>query len=111
MNYIYQIVIPLNKNDFKFYNTDIEVLYSPPMFANQEIAETIKISEQPLNMSSVDVIKGEEQIFSLEYDREQYKNLVAYNPVTKKLSEVEYNKTDIVKIVFGNSNIKFPINE
>lgn len=38
MNYIYQIIIPLNKNDLRFYNTNVDVLYSVPMFFDKELS-------------------------------------------------------------------------
>ena len=111
MNYVYQIVIPLNRNDLRFYNTNIDVLYGVPMFSDKEVADTIQISEFALDMARTDTVKAEEQVFSFEYDKEQYKNLVSYNPTTKTISKIESPDVDIARIIFGNSNINLPLKD
>jgi hypothetical protein len=110
MNQIYQIVIPLNIKDLKFYTNEImDILYCPPLFTDVITANTIQIKEQYLDMSSMEIVKSEEEIFILKYNKNDYANAKVYDPKTNEIKDGGFDSNSIKKIVFvpKDSNIKF----
>ena len=101
MNKIYQIVIPLNIKDLSLYNTtEIDVLYSPPIFHDSEFANKLPIIEQYLDMSSSELIKSETEIVYLKYDIEEYSKVFAFDPKTNEITNRVFDSNNIQKLVF-----------
>ena len=100
MNQILQIVIPLNKNDLRFFNKEpIPTLYSPPFFHDLVTASTIEIRQQLLDMSSIELVKSEEEIIGFRYDKNEYAKGVSYNPLTNEIKEGTFDPNSVMQIV------------
>ena len=107
MNQIYQIAIPLHADDLRFYDRgDIDCHFCPQLFANENDAATIFIREELADFSSSELKKGEEEVFSFQYNVEDFKNAVAYDPVTKQVKPSGGNTGEIIKIMFAKANTR-----
>lgn len=111
MNQVYQIFIPLHKSDLTFYNNELlDVLYCPPIFHDSETANTIQIKDQLLDMSSIELVKGEEEILTFKYDVQEYAKGVAYDPSTNEIKEGTFDPNRVVKLVIlpVNATLNIP---
>lgn len=102
MNQVYQVIIPLNENDLKFYNNQAsDILYCPPLFYNSVTADTMPVNEQYLDMDSMDLIKGEKEVFTIQYDKNDYSQGKVYDPKTGEIKESGFDENAVVKIIFS----------
>lgn len=108
MNQVYQIVLPLHKNDFGFYNKEVNLLYSPPCFACKEIANSIHIDERFVDLSSPALVKADFERLKIQYDKDDYTNLGVLDLEKKEIGKgTEFNPNAIAKIIFLRKDAKF----
>ena len=107
MNQIYQIAVPLHVDDLRFYDDgDIDHYFCPPLFANEKDAATIFVREDLADLTSSELKRGEEESFSFQYNVEDFKNAVAYDPITKEVRPNMGNTGAITKIMFAKADTK-----
>lgn len=107
MNQIYQIAIPLHTNDLRYYDkSDIDCHFCAPLFANENDAATIFLREDMVDLSSSELKKGEEELLSFQYNVEDFKNAVAYDPRTKEVKPSEGKVGEIVRIMFTKADTR-----
>ena len=109
-NQIYQIILPLNRNDLVFYNGDlVDVIYCPPLFGDLHTANSVQINERLIDMSSVDLLKGEKETIGFKYDVIQYKDAVIFDTITNEFKEDGFNFNAITKIIIMPENSKMSV--
>ncbi|MFN8250772.1 MAG: hypothetical protein U0V75_02730 [Ferruginibacter sp.] len=107
LNQIYQIVLPLNKNDLPFYdNSLIDIMYCSPLFADEESANSVQITQKHLDMSSSDLVKGEVDTIYLQYDPKENANAKVFDPRTNEIKDDGFNFNAIKQLVFMPSDSK-----
>ena len=114
MNQIFQIVIPLNKNDLKFFNNEpIPVFYCPPMFHDLETADSILIRDQLLDLSSEEMVKNEEEVIGFRYDTNEYNKGVSYDLETNEIKKGTFDPNSVKQIVImpKDSFLDLPVNK
>ena len=107
MNQIYQIAVPLHIDDLHFYDREnIDCHFCPPLFANEVDAGTMFIKEDMADLSFSELKKGEEEVFSFQYNVEDFKNAIAYDPVTKEAKPSKGETGEISKIMFAKAGTR-----
>lgn len=108
-NLVFQLFIPLNKEDCGHYgDRALNINYCPPIFF-QPVAEDEKCSFEILDLSGTQKIK-ETGTLSMMFDPEATKNLSAMNPFTGEVeSNVKFNPKNIAKIMLVPSGASIPI--
>jgi len=82
-NFIYQMVIPLHKDDIKLYNGPaVEILWCPPFFGDLDQAKFIPVNPKLLDLQSKEKVKGEEEKIIFFVNQADLDNLVVFNPAT-----------------------------
>lgn len=110
LNQIYQIVLPLNSNDLNFYSSELmEVIYCPPIFGDKETSNTVPIYQRHLDMSSMELVKGEKETVGFK-DVSESVNEKVFDPKTNDLKDDGFNFDAITKLVFmpNDSHIILP---
>jgi len=113
-NQIWQFFLPLYNNDLHLFDgRDLTVLLAPPLFADHQVAETIKIYQTTVDLSSSKPIKAEQETYTFEMDPKDLENAVIFDPATGKTTTDTTKFSDIVKLVMVKSSTSFslPINK
>jgi hypothetical protein len=110
-NLIYQITLPLNKNDLRFYNgKTIGLRLCPPIFADWGYAQTVIIQDNVFDFSSKEPVRKEKEIFAYQMDTEALKQAVIYDAQTGKINNdiSGFKETAKLVLVKEGTVIKIP---
>lgn len=83
--------IPLNKNDFSFYNELIIPPVFPPLFNQYEPGEGITLFPISYDLSDEEKIRDAQEDIVIGLNAESLKNTVAYDSVNDKFYDKEFN--------------------
>jgi len=113
-NFIYTFPIHFYEPDIKqnIYNGEEMIIpLCPPILTDKPQGEIV-YQRRLVDLSSNELLKGEKGFIQFNADPEILKNLVAFDPVTGKVSSRELNPDEIIGIHFvsPDSEIKFPPN-
>jgi hypothetical protein len=98
LNFIYQLVIPFNKNDFHFYqnNASIETLWCPPLFGREYThpLETIRISM--LDLSSNEKMENTYETLVFPMIKNDNEKVLFKDKITGKVTKEDFDGNKIV---------------
>jgi hypothetical protein len=97
LNFIFQIVIPLNQADSWFHhnNASIEVLWCPPLFGN---SVRVPIFSTALNLNSTERLYKQNDSFIIPSQPGSYEKSRFHNKETGEVSEEDFDGSKIVGI-------------
>jgi HNH endonuclease len=110
-NAIHQIFIPLHAEDLKIINTKtIPIYWCPPFFATPKDALETPICPKDYDLSSTELVKGEEDTITFKLHPDTLKELVSANLETGKIVNASEWPTTISKIILvkPGTTINFP---
>ncbi len=108
-SFMLQIFIPLNNDDRSIKH--FEVPLAPPFFDGSGDPSLRHLYTICQDFSSGDKVTDDVEVLTLGIDKDQYENMVAYDPKTKKITKKEYDPSEIVGIYITGDDFEITLSD
>jgi hypothetical protein len=100
LNQVFQIVLPFNKRDARFYKDEegIDVSWCPPLFGNNDEASIIHIFSDSLNLNSTEKLSHQKGTISMPSSEEDFKQRQIIDKLTGEITYEEFDGSKIIGI-------------
>jgi hypothetical protein len=100
LNYVFALHLPLNKNDYWFYDENLTVDVYPPLFIQKVDYDNLRLHSFIDDYSSDELVKGLDQEITFEMNPNHLKNIVGIDPKTNNiLPKKDLDPNDIKSII------------
>jgi hypothetical protein len=106
-SFMLQIFLPYHSDDRSIVH--FEVPLAPPYFDGSGDEELKHLYQTCEDFSSGQKVSDDVEVLTLGIDKTQYENIVAYDPITKKITKKQYNPSEIVGIYLSDKDFEIPL--